>query len=145
MGVVTLSEALLKSQEAGMDLVEISPNTNPPIAKIIDYGKFLYMENKKQKTAKSKTQTVEMKTLQVKVGTGDHDLNLKAKKASEWLREGHRVRIDLFLTGRAKYMKEDFLKERLDRVFKLISENFKVAEEPKKSTKGLTALIERAK
>ncbi len=128
-----------------MDLVEISPNTNPPIAKIIDYGKFLYMENKKQKTAKSKTQTVELKTLQVKVATGDHDLNLKAKKASEWLREGHRVRIDLFLTGRAKYMKEDFLKERMDRVFKLISENFKVAEEPKKSTKGLTALIERAK
>ncbi len=145
MGVVSLSEALLKSQEAGMDLVEISPNTNPPIAKIIDYGKFLYMENKKQKTAKSKTQTVELKTLQVKVATGDHDLNLKAKKASEWLREGHRVRIDLFLTGRAKYMKEDFLKERMDRVFKLISENFRVAEEPKKSTKGLTALIERAK
>jgi translation initiation factor IF-3 len=143
--VVSLSEALLKSQEAGMDLVEISPNTNPPIAKIIDYGKFLYMENKKQKTAKSKTQTVELKTLQVKVATGDHDLNLKAKKASEWLREGHRVRIDLFLTGRAKYMKEDFLKERMDRVFKLISENFRVAEEPKKSTKGLTALIERAK
>lgn len=128
-----------------MDLVEISPNTNPPIAKIIDYGKFLYMENKKQKTAKSKTQVVELKTLQVKVGTGDHDLNLKAKKASEWLREGHRVRIDLFLTGRAKYMNEAFLKERMDRVFKLISENFKVAEEPKKSTKGLTALIERAK
>lgn len=143
--MVSLSEALLKSQEAGMDLVEISPNTNPPIAKIIDYGKFLYMENKKQKTAKSKTQTVELKTLQVKVATGDHDLNLKAKKASEWLREGHRVRIDLFLTGRAKYMKEDFLKERMDRVFKLISENFRVAEEPKKSTKGLTALIERAK
>lgn len=142
---MSLSEALLKSQEAGMDLVEISPNTNPPIAKIIDYGKFLYMENKKQKTAKSKTQTVELKTLQVKVATGDHDLNLKAKKASEWLREGHRVRIDLFLTGRAKYMKEDFLKERMDRVFKLISENFRVAEEPKKSTKGLTALIERAK
>lgn len=145
LGVVSLSEALAKAEEAGVDLVEISPNTNPPIAKIVDYGKFLYLENKKQKTAKSKTQIVELKTLQVKVGTGDHDLNLKAKKASEWLREGHRVRIDLFLTGRAKYMKEDFLKERMDRVFKLISENFRVAEEPKKSTKGLTALIERAK
>lgn len=143
--MVSLSEALQKANEAGVDLVEISPNTNPPIAKIIDYGKFLYMENKKQKSAKSKAQTVELKTLQVKVGTGDHDLNLKAKKASEWLKEGHRVRIDLFLTGRAKYMNEAFLKERMDRVFKLISENFRVAEEPKKSTKGLTALLERAK
>jgi translation initiation factor IF-3 len=94
---------------------------------------------------KSKTHTVEVKSLQIKVGTGDHDLNLKAKKASEWLREGHRVKIDLFLPGRAKYMNEIFLKERMDRVFKLISENFKIAEEPKKSLKGLTAIIERAK
>ena len=79
------------------------------------------------------------------MGTGEHDLNLKAKKASEWLKEGHRVRIDLFLPGRAKYMDEAFLKERLDRVFKLITEDFKIAEAPKKGPKGLTSVIERAK
>jgi translation initiation factor IF-3 len=144
-GVVTTRDAIAKALEFGLDLVEISPNAVPPIAKIVDYGKFLYSENKKQKSIKSKTHTVEVKSLQVKVGTGDHDLNLKAKKASEWLKEGHRVKIDLFLPGRSKYMNETFLKERLDRVFKLISENFKVAEEPKKSPKGLTAVIERAK
>ena len=144
-GVVITREAINKALDLGLDLVEISPNAVPPIAKIVDYGKFLYSENKKQKVIKSKTQTVEVKSLQIKVGTGDHDLNLKAKKASEWLREGHRVKIDLFLPGRAKYMNEIFLKERMDRVFKLISENFKIAEEPKKSLKGLTAIIERAK
>jgi len=144
-GVVSLKDALLKAQEYGLDLVEISPNAVPPIAKVVDYGKFLYSENKKQKIIKSKTHTVEIKSLQVKVGTGDHDLGLKAKKASEWLKEGHRVKIDLFLPGRTKYMNESFLRERLDRVFKLITENFKIAEEPKKSAKGLTAMIERAK
>lgn len=144
-GVVTTREAISKSLDFGLDLVEISPNTNPPIAKIVDYGKFLYSENKKQKVIKAKTHVVEVKSLQIKVGTGDHDLNLKAKKASEWLNEGHRVKINLFLPGRTKYMNESFLKERMDRVFKLIPENFKIAEEPKKSPKGLTAVIERAK
>jgi translation initiation factor IF-3 len=103
-----------------------------------------YTENKKQKSAKSKVHTVEVKGLQIKVGTSDHDLSLKAKKASEWLKEGHRVRIDLFLPGRTKYMDENFLKERMSRVLKLISEDFKITEEPKKSPKGLTTLIERA-
>lgn len=145
LGVVTTREALSKAQEFGLDLVEISPNAVPPIAKIVDYGKFLYSENKKQKSIKAKSHSVEVKGLQVKVGTGEHDLNLKAKKASEWLKEGHRVKIDLFLPGRAKYMNESFLKERMDRIFKLIPENFKIAEEPKKSPKGLTAVIERAK
>lgn len=144
-GVVATRDALSKSLEFGLDLVEISPNANPPIAKIVDYGKFLYSENKKQKVIKSKTHAVEVKSLQIKLGTGDHDLGLKAKKASEWLSEGHRVKIDLFLPGRSKYMNEAFLKERMDRIFKLIPENFKVAEEPKKSLKGLTAIIERAK
>lgn len=145
LGIVDTKEAIKKALELDLDLVEISPNTNPPIAKIVDYGKFLYAENKKQKEIRSKAQTVEIKGLQIKIGTGDHDLNLKAKKASEWLKEGHRVKIDLFLPGRSKYMNESFLKERMDRFFRLITENFKIAEEPKKSPKGLTAVIERAK
>jgi translation initiation factor IF-3 len=144
-GVVSTKEALLKAAGFGLDLVEISPNTVPPIAKIVDYGKFLYAENKKQKVIKSKIRSVEIKSLQIKVGTGDHDLNLKAKKASEWLKEGHRVKIDLFLPGRSKYMNEAFLKERMQRVFNLIPENFKIAEEPKKSLKGMTSIIEKAK
>ncbi len=144
-GVLKLSDALAKAKELGLDLVEISPNAVPPITKAVDYGKFLYLENKKQKAIKAKAQTIEVKNIQVKVGTGEHDLNLKARKASEWLKEGHRVKIDLFLPGRTKYMNESFLKERMDRVLKLISENYRIAEEPKKSPKGLTALIECAK
>ena len=145
LGVISLSEALGKAQEAGLDLIEISPDAVPPVAKISDYGKFIYEANKKQKAAKLKAHTVEVKSLQVKIGTGEHDLALKAKKASEWLAEGNKIRVDLFLPGRSKYLDKDFLKERLGRILRLISVPFKVAEEAKKGPKGLTMVIEKGR
>jgi translation initiation factor IF-3 len=137
-GVIPLKDALAKAQELGLDLVEISPSAVPPIAKITDFGKYQYDEKKKQKVAKAKVKTIDTKSLQVKIGTDEHDLQLKAAKASEWLKEGHRIKIDLFITGRAKYMDFNFLNERLDRILKLITEKYKVAENPKKGLKGLT-------
>ena len=124
--------------------MEISPNVNPPICKITDFGKYQYNEKKKQKITKTKIKSVETKSLQVKIATGDHDLQLKAQKASEWLNEGNRIKIDLFITGRAKYMDIKFLNERLDRILKLITEKYKVVEAPKKGMKGLTMVIEKA-
>ncbi|MEI6058070.1 MAG: translation initiation factor IF-3 [bacterium] len=144
-GVMPLREALEKAEELGSDLIEISPNAVPPVAKIMDYGKFQYLENKKAKVAKTRATVIEVKTLQVRIGTGDHDLELKAKKASEWLKEGHRIQINLFLPGRSKYLNQDFLKERLQKVLSLITEEYKVADEPKKSPKGWTVLIEKKK
>lgn len=142
-GVITLKEALEKANTAQLDLIEISPSAVPPICKIMDYGKFQYDQNKKLKVAKAKTHTIEVKTIQVKIGTGEHDLALKAKKASEWLKEGHRIKIDLFLSGRAKYMEFNFLKERMERILKLITEEYKIADAPKKGPKGLTVVIEK--
>lgn len=142
-GVISLTEALKKSEEFGLDLIEISPNANPPVAKIADFGKYQYEENKKLKQAKSKSHSVEVKSIQVKLGTGDHDLALKAKKTSEWLTEGNRVKIDLFLPGRSKFLDEKFLKERLDRMLKLLTVDYKSAP-PTKSPKGLTIIVERA-
>jgi len=144
LGVVSFKEALDKAREAGLDLIEISPKAVPPVAKIMDYGKFQYAENKKLKVAKTKAHTVEVKNIQVKVGTGDNDLALKARKASEWLKEGNRIKVDLFLPGRTKYMDKKFLRERMDRVLSLITEKFKIADEAKPSPKGLSIVIERA-
>lgn len=143
LGVIPLSQAIREAQSRNLDLIEISPNAVPPVAKIMDYGKFQYDEKKKQKVAKSKAQTSDLKNIQVKIGTGDHDLELKAKKASEWLKEGHRVKIDLFLIGRSKYMDFNFLKERLDRIFKLITVEYKVASAPLKGPKGITTIVEK--
>ena len=143
LGVITLAEALKQAQARNLDLIEISPSAVPPVAKIMDYGKFQYDEKKKQKVAKSRTQTSELKNVQVKIGTGEHDLELKAKKASEWLKDGNRVKIDLYLVGRSKYMDMNFLKERMDRIFKLITTEYKVVSPPTKGLKGLSAIIEK--
>lgn len=142
-GVLKTGEALKLASEKGLDLIEISPDAKPPVAKIMDLGKYRYAEAKKQKKAKAHSHQTETKTLQVKIGTGEHDLEIKAKQASGWLKEGHRIRIDLFLSGRAKYMEDKFLKERLERILKLITENYKIAEEYKKAQKGRTIVIER--
>lgn len=144
LGVLSISEALKKAQEMNLDLIEISPNAVPPVAKIMDYGKFQYTEKKKLKETKSKIQNIEIKSVQVKIGTDEHDLLLKAGKASEWLKEGHRVKLNLFLAGRAKYLNQTFLNERLERMLKLITEEYKIAEPSTKGPKGLTIVIERA-
>jgi translation initiation factor IF-3 len=143
LGVLPTRDALTAAEEANLDLIEISPTANPPVAKIMDYGKYRYELKKKAREVKAKSHTTETKSVQVKIGTGDHDLTLKAKRAAEWLGEGHRVKIDLFLWGRYKYMEPTFLKERLERFLKIIPEEYKIADEIKKSPKGFTTTIER--
>ena len=143
LGVIPLSQAIKEAESRGMDLIEISPNANPPVAKIMDYGKYSYEEKKKIKASKVNSQSSELKIIQVKIGTGDHDLALKAKKVSEWLNEKNRVKIDLFLSGRAKYMDMQFLKERLDRIMKLLTVEYKIAQDITKGPKGLSLVIEK--
>ncbi len=143
-GVLSFSDALKKASELELDLIEISPNAVPPVAKIMDYGKFQYQQSKKQKEAKSRVHTTETKSIQIKIGTSEYDLGLKAKNASRWLKDGHRVKIDLFLVGRSKYLDMNFKKERLNRILSLISEEYRVTGEAQKSLKGVSIIIERA-
>ena len=145
LGVLSIKDALEMAQSKGLDLIEINPNGNPPVAKLMDFGKYQYEASKKLKKAKAGAKPTETKSIQVKIGTGDHDLEMKAKTASKWLKEGHRIKIELFLAGRAKYMDEKFLKERLDRVLHLITEDYKVSDSYKKGPKGLFLTIEKSK
>lgn len=142
-GCLSLSEALKKATDSDLDLIEISPSAVPPVAKIMDYGKFQYAENKKQKAAKAKVHTVEVKAIQIKVGTSEHDLDLKAKKVSEWLAEGNRVNVSLYLIGRSKYMNQKFLEGRLERILKLVSVEYKSADPIRRGPKGLSMVIEK--
>ena len=143
-GVLPLGEALTKARELDLDLIEISPLAQPPVAKIMEYGKFQYEQEKKRREIKAKSHTTETKSVQVKIGTGENDLNLKAKRAAQWLSEGHRVKVDLFLWGRYKYMEFGFLKERLERFLKMIPAEYKLSDTIAKSPKGLSTVIERA-
>ncbi len=145
IGILSIKEALELAQNKGLDLIEISPNANPPVAKLMDFGKYQYEASKKLKKARAGAKPTETKSVQIKIGTGDHDLELKAKTASKWLKEGHRIKIELFLSGRAKFMDEKFLRERLDRVLHLITEEYKVSDTYKRGPKGLFITIEKTK
>lgn len=131
------------AQERGLDLIEISDKSNPPIAKMMDYGKFQYEQKKKAKEIRAKAHTTETKAIQIKVGTGEGDLEMKAKKASEWLREGHRIKVELYLVGRTKFTDNKFKQGRLDRVLELISEPYRIAESLKQSPRGVMVTIEK--
>lgn len=142
-GVLPLTEALALAEKMNLDLLEISPMALPPVAKLMEYGKFMYEQKKKAQKAKAGIKVSETKSIQVKVGTGDNDLALKARQASKWLAEGHRIKVELFLRGRSKFMDEKFLKDRIERFLNLITEKFKVAEDIKKVPKGMMLTIER--
>jgi translation initiation factor IF-3 len=144
LGSMSARDALKKADEMKLDLIEISPKAKPPVAKIMDYGQFRYESKRKAAQAKQNANVTETKSVQVKIGTGEADQQLKMKRAAEWLKEGHRVKVDLFLWGRYKYMEADFLKERLDHFVKLIPADYKIADPIKKSPKGFTTTLERA-
>ena len=145
VGIMPTREALALATKQGLDLIEINANSVPPIAKIQDFGKYQYEQAKKLKKARAGAKTTETKNIQIKVGTGDHDLELKAKTASKWLKEGHRIKVELYLSGRSKFMNDTFLKERLDRVLHYITEPYKISDPYKKSPKGIMVTIEKEK
>lgn len=142
LGVFSLSDALGEAEKREIDLIEVSPNAVPPICKLQEFGKFQYLQNKKEKQTK-KAAATETKALQIRLGTGQRDLELKAAKVSEFLKEGHRVKIELFLPGRSKYLDKKFLSERLERFLQFIAENYKVSEPIKPVPKGLAVVVER--
>ncbi len=144
IGVISLAEAMKAAEAAGLDLIEVSPNAAPPVAKIMDFGKYQYLEQKKEREARAKSHVTETKAVQIEVGTGENDLMRKARQAAGWLTEGHRVQIELFLKGRYKYMDQAFLRERLKRFVLMVPEEYKISQEVQRGPKGFTIIIERA-
>ena len=143
LGVLALGDALQAAKDTGLDLIEFSPSATPPVAKIMDYGKFQYEQSKQGKEIKTKAKSTETKSVQIKMNTGEHDMLLKAKRSAEWLEEGHRVKVELFLKGRHKYMDQVFLKSRLEKFLLLIPYSFRIADDMKPNPKGLALVIER--
>jgi translation initiation factor IF-3 len=100
IGVMPVAEALKISENTGLDLVEISPNANPPVCKIIDYGKFMFEVTKREKEARKKQKTIELKEIWLKMGIDEHDINFKIKNACKFLADGDKVKVSLTFRGR---------------------------------------------
>jgi translation initiation factor IF-3 len=106
VGVYSTQEALKMAQEQALDLVEISPNADPPVCKIIDYNKFLYEKKRKEKEMKAKSKASEVKEIRFTPNTDDHDFDFKAKHAEKFLKEGNKVKAYVQFKGRAIQFKE---------------------------------------
>ncbi len=100
LGVLTRQEALELAREHDLDLVEISPNTDPPVAKIVDWGKYNYQKTKQLQKNKRNTKSVDLKQMRFGLKISDHDLGVKLNKVNKFLENGHKVKITLFYRGR---------------------------------------------
>ena len=106
LGIVPIAQAMRLAEEQELDLVEISPQADPPVCKIIDYNKFLYEKKKKEKEMKAKSKSAEVKEIRFTPGTDDHDFDFKAKHAESFLKEGNKVKAYVQFKGRAIMFKE---------------------------------------
>src|ERR1700759_823602 len=106
VGVYPTTEALKMAQDQALDLVEISPNADPPVCKIIDYNKFLYEKKRKEKEMKAKSKASEVKEIRFTPNTDDHDFDFKAKHAEKFLKDGNKVKAYVQFKGRAIQFKE---------------------------------------
>ena len=106
MGIYNIKDALRIAEEQDLDLVEISPNANPPVCKVIDYKKFLYERKKKQKEIKANSAKIVVKEIRLGPKINNHDFNLKLKLAIKFLEEGAKVKVDVFFKGRSIIYKE---------------------------------------
>lgn len=102
LGEISNIEALAIAKEHMLDLVEVSPKANPPVCRIMDYGKYLYQQSKQQRIAKAKQKKVELKGIRIGLKTDAHDSNFKQEQADKFLRQGNKVKIDIVLRGREK-------------------------------------------
>src|SRR5580700_11937000 len=100
LGVMPTNEALRRAQEKGLDLVEVNPKAEPPVCKILDFGKFKYDEKKKAREAKRKQNVVEIKEIKLRPKTDDHDLDFKVRAARRFLEAGHKVKFTVRFRGR---------------------------------------------
>lgn len=138
--VYPLRQALAMADELGLDLVEISPNANPPVCRIIDYSKFLYQLKKKQKEIKAKSVKVVVKEIRFGPQTDDHDFNFKVKHAQEFLQEGAKVRAYVFFKGRSILFKDQGT-DLLTRFIAALEDYGKLESEPRLEGKKMFVMI----
>jgi translation initiation factor IF-3 len=128
-GVVAFFDALRLAEEAGLDLVEIAPNSTPPVCKILDYGKYKFNEQKKAAEARKKQKTVEVKEIKLRPGIDDHDYEVKMRAVRRFFDEGDKVKITLRFRGR-EMAHQDLGLRLLDRVKLEMADVSKVESEP---------------
>ncbi|MGK9367889.1 translation initiation factor IF-3 [Melioribacter sp. Ez-97] len=140
VGIVSVKEALNRAREAGMDLVEIAPQAKPPVCKIIDYGKFVYEQQKREKMQKKKQQVTVLKEIRLHPNTDTHDFEFKARHAVKFIEDGNKVKVSVIFKGRElayTEIGEELLRKFIDK----LSDVAKVEQEPKFEGRAMHAIL----
>ncbi|WP_424813774.1 translation initiation factor IF-3 [Roseococcus sp. YIM B11640] len=140
LGVLSIRDALYKAYQAGLDLLEISPNAVPPVCKITDYGKFKYEQQKKANEARKKQKVVEIKEIKVRPNIDDHDYEVKMKQAKSFIGEGDKVKVTLRFRGREMAHQELGVKL-LERIRNELTELVKVEQMPRLENRQMIMVL----
>ena len=140
IGVIPTADALKKAKEAGLDLVEIAPKADPPVCKIVDYQKFLFTKKKQERKAKSGSKKSELKTFRFGPSIGEHDLELKLKRARGFLEKNNKVKFTIQFKGRQNVHPE-VGEERLNRITQALADIARVEVEPKKQGRFMSMVL----
>ncbi len=140
LGIISTDEAMAKANEMGLDLVLIAPTAKPPVAKIMDYGKFKYQEEKKLKEQRKKQTKVEIKEIKLSVKIAENDVSYKVKHAREFLEEGKHVKFRVFLRGR-EMAHPEAAKEVLDRIWPMVEDIGVMEQTPRLEGRYFNMLI----
>ncbi len=143
LGVVGIREALELAEKAGLDLVEISPAAEPPVCKILDFGKFKYEAKKRVNDAKKKQKTIVLKEMKFKLNIGQGDFDTKLRKIKEFLEEGDKVKVSLWFKGREIVHNEKGM-EIFKRLIESLGETAKIESEPRLEGKQIMMVISPA-
>lgn len=139
LGVLPTQEAIATAKERGLDLIEVAPKANPPVCRLMDYGKYLYRKAKEDRLQKAKQKKSETKSIRLSARTGEHDLAFKTKKVLGFLEDGDKVKIDMTLKGREK-AHFDLAEEKLLNFISGLGE-IKFEQELKKTPQGMVVII----
>jgi len=142
LGIFDLKQALEKAREAGLDLIKITDKTDPPVCKIMDYGKYLYQQEKKERRRQKTTKAGELKNIRLTFNISLHDLETRVRTAEKFLAKGNKVRIEMKLRGREK-THGDFAKQKINQFLEILQKSipFKIERELKREPRGLTMII----
>lgn len=140
LGILEISEALRFAQERNLDLIEIVPTAQPPVCKIMDFGKFRYERVKEERERNKKQKETQLKGVRIGFTTGKHDLVLRAKQTQRFLEEGNKVRIEMRLSGREKAHRELALRK-FNEFLEMIPADILLEASPKKLPQGFVAVI----
>lgn len=140
-GIVDTRDALMRAREVGLDLVEVAPQAEPPVCRIMDFGKFKYAQRKKDQKSKAKRHETELKEIRIKTPKiGDHDLMIKVKHAKEFLERGDRVQFSLRFRGRELAHIDEGIKV-FEQVIEALNEVCKVDQRPRKEGRRIAMML----